>query len=205
MFKSKIFLLNIMILHILSNVLLFGCGKKSQNFHGHDVENTQLGDGLILADHNGEIRTLSDFSGQIVVVFFGFTKCSDICPNALTKLSKTLENLSKDGLDQQVQVLFISVDTDRDNRESLKEYVTAFHPRFLGLLGEAEEIQKTASLFKAYYLKKINNMEEKEYDIDHTSTFYLFNRYGKIKILLSNDSSIEDLSHDIRLLLASQS
>ncbi len=194
-------LLNIILLLIIFIYIVMH-SKKCATFQGNDVSDTQLGEGLILKDHNGKARSLSDFSGKAIVVFFGFTRCSDICPNALSKLSKAVDNLRKEKLDQEVQVLFVSIDTARDNPELLKDYVTAFNPGFLGLFGSTEEIKKNASLFKVHYEEKMKDDKEEEYDIDHTSIFYLFDRQGKVRVLLDSNSSVEDLVHDIKILLS---
>ncbi|UOF93667.1 MAG: SCO family protein [Bordetella sp.] len=181
-------------------ILLISCSEKISIFQGSDITGTHIGEGLSLKDHNGRYCQLKDFSGKVVIVFFGFTKCPDVCPAALSKLSFALNSLDKN-LAQEVQVLFVSIDSKRDNPKLLKEYVTFFHPNFLGLLGTEEEIQETALLFKAYYSKIPAQDQVENYNIDHTSMFYLFDRKNQARVLINSNENTENLIHDINILL----
>jgi len=177
---------------------LAACGKSDSSvaFKGSDISGTQLGKGLALNDHNGQPRTLKDFAGKVMVVFFGFTQCPDICPTSLAQLAQVMQTLGDDA--QRVQVLLITVDPERDTPEVLKEYVTAFDPRFLGLTGMPEQIRQAAASFKAYFAKV---PKDDSYSMDHTAAFYIFDGQGESRVLVNNTAPIADIVHDIRALL----
>jgi protein SCO1/2 len=182
----------------LAAVALTACGdKKRPVFQGGDITGTQLGKGLALTDFNGKPHTIKDFAGKVVVVFFGFTQCPDICPTSLVKLAETMNLLGTDA--NHVQVLMVTVDPERDTPDILKQYVTAFNPRFLGLTGTPEEIRQVAASFKAYYAKVSET--DGTYTIDHTASFYLFDKKGESRVLASNDMTAAALAQDIKTLL----
>lgn len=155
--------------------LLAACGESAPAFKGSDITGTQLGKKLALVDHNGKPRTLQDFAGKAVVVFFGFTQCPDVCPTSLAELSQVMKQLGPDA--DRVQVLLVTVDPERDTPEILKQYVTTFDPRFLGLTGTPEQIKQAAASFKAYYAK-VPTQDGANYTMDHTAAFYLFDGKG---------------------------
>jgi protein SCO1 len=185
------------LLAVACGAALSACSKEEPVFQGSDITGTQLGKGLVLTDHNGQTRTLQDFSSKVVAVFFGFTQCPDVCPTSLAELVQAMQTLGKDA--DQVQVLLISVDPERDTPEVLKTYVTAFDPRFLGLSGTPEQTQQAAALFKAYYAKVPT--PDGGYSMDHTAAFYLFDRNGESRVLANNSVGGQALVHDIRALL----
>ena len=179
---------------------LAACGDQGPAFKGSDIAGTHLGEDWTLTDFNGQPRTLASFTGKVLVVFFGYTQCPDVCPTSLTELADVMHKLGPDA--DKVQVLFITVDPDRDTAEILKQYATAFDPRFLALRGTAEETRKAAAAFKAYYAKVPDkNGGPDDYSMDHTAAFYLFDAKGQARVLASHDSSADDLVHDIRILL----
>ncbi|SEI62118.1 SCO family protein [Achromobacter sp. NFACC18-2] len=176
---------------------LAACGDSKPVFKGSDISGTQLGRAMELSDHNGKLRQLSDFSGKVVVVFFGFTQCPDVCPTALAELTEVMKKLGPDA--DRVQVLLITVDPERDTPEVLKQYVTAFDPRFLGLTGTPDQIKKAAASFKAYYAKAPT--KDGSYTMDHTAAFYLFDGKGESRVLANNNVGADGLTHDIQALL----
>ncbi len=178
---------------------LAACGEKAPAFKGSDITGTQLGKAMELTDFNGQPRTLKDFSGKAVVVFFGFTQCPDVCPTSLAELSEVMKKLGPDA--DRVQVLLVSVDPERDTPEILKQYVTAFDPRFLGLTGTADQIKKTAASFKAYYAKAPSK-DGTNYTMDHTAAFYLMDGKGEARVLANNTIGVDALVHDIKALLS---
>lgn len=178
--------------------LLAACGESAPAFKGSDITGTQLGKKLALVDHNGTPRTLQDFAGKAVVVFFGFTQCPDVCPTSLAELSQVMKQLGPDA--DRVQVLLVTVDPERDTPEILKQYVTTFDPRFLGLTGTPEQIKQAAASFKAYYAK-VPTQDGANYTMDHTAAFYLFDGKGESRVLATNTAGAEALAHDIKALL----
>lgn len=176
---------------------LAACGDSKPVFKGSDITGTQLGRGMELSDHNGKLRQLSDFSGEVVVVFFGFTQCPDVCPTALAELTEVMKKLGPDA--DRVQVLLISVDPERDAPEVLKQYVTAFDPRFLGLTGTPDQVKKAAASFKAYYAKAPT--KDGNYTMDHTAAFYLLDGKGESRVLVNNNVGVDALTQDIQALL----
>jgi protein SCO1/2 len=179
---------------------LAACGdKKGPAFKGSDVTGTHLGKDLALTDFNGQPRTLASFAGKVLVVFFGYTQCPDVCPTSLAELGDVMQKLGPDA--DRVQVLFVTVDPERDTPEILKQYTTAFDPRFLALSGTADQIRQTAASFKAYYAK-VQGKNGSDYTMDHTAAFYLFDAKGEARVLAGHNSSADDLAHDIKALLS---
>jgi protein SCO1/2 len=129
------------LLAVILTALLLGCDR-GPSFRSTDITGADFGKDLQLVDHNGQPRSLGDFRGKVIVVFFGFTHCPDVCPTTLAELARALEKLGADG--DRVQVLMVTVDPERDTPEVLKQYVTALDPRFLGLTGDADAIARTA-------------------------------------------------------------
>lgn len=178
-------------------IALAACGDNTPQFKGSDISGTQLGRGLELSDYNGKTRTLQDFAGKAVVVFFGFTQCPDVCPTSLAELTEVMKKLGPDA--DRVQVLLITVDPERDTPEVLKQYVTAFDPRFLGLTGTPDQVKKAAASFKAYYAKAPT--KDGNYTMDHTAAFYLLDGKGESRVLANNNIGVDALVHDIQALL----
>jgi len=176
---------------------LAACGQQPPEFRGSDITGTQLGRGLSLVDHNGAPRTLADYAGKVVVVFFGFAQCPDVCPTSLAELAQVMKTLGEDA--GRVQVLMVTVDPERDTPEVLRQYVTAFDPRFVGLTGTPEQIKQAAASFKVYYAKV--QRDGGDYTMDHTAAFYLLDGKGEARVLASNNAGAEALAHDIEQLL----
>ena len=176
---------------------LAACGESAPQFKGSDISGTRLGQGMELVDYNGKTRKLSDFSGKVVVAFFGFTQCPDVCPTSLAELAEAMKKLGADA--DRVQVLLITVDPERDTPDILKQYVTAFDPRFLGLTGTPDQVKKAAASFKAYYAKAPT--KDGGYSMDHTAAFYLLDGKGESRVLANNNIGVDALVHDIQALL----
>lgn len=182
---------------ILASVLA-ACSEPAAKFKGNDISGTRLGKALALNDHNGQARTLQDFAGKVVVAFFGFTQCPDVCPTALAELSQVMQKLGPDA--DRVQVLLISVDPERDTPDILKQYVTTFDPRFLGLTGTPAQIKAAAASFKAYYAK-VPTENGNNYTMDHTGAFYLLDGKGDARVLANSTIGADAMVHDIKMLL----
>lgn len=178
--------------------VLSACGKKELTFIGSDITGTKLGQDMAMVDGSGQVRTLADYKGKVVLVFFGFTQCPDVCPTAMAELAQTMELLGDDAA--KVQVLMVSVDPARDTPEILSAYVSAFHPSFVGLTGTPEQLSNTAKSFKAYYAKSPGPTPD-QYSMDHASSFYLIDTDGEARVLVSGSASAQEIASDIQQLL----
>jgi protein SCO1/2 len=179
-------------------VALGGCGPATPSFKSVDITGADFGRELRLTDHTGRVRTLADFKGKVTVVFFGFTQCPDVCPTTLAELKLVKDKLAKDG--DRLQVLFVSVDPERDTPELLAKYVPAFDPSFLGLYGDAEATARTAKEFKVFY-QKVPGSSPESYSVDHTAASYVYDPQGRLRLFVKHGQSADALAHDIRLLL----
>lgn len=176
-------------------LLITACSKKAP-FLSTDITGAPLGGELNLPDFHGKVRQLADFEGKVIVLFFGFTHCPDICPTTLSDMTATMKKLGKQAKD--VQVIFVSVDPERDTNQLLAQYVPSFYPSFLALRGTEAETQALAKRFKVYYQKQ---GEGPYYTIDHSSGIYIFDKQGKLRLLVNYGAGEQVLSHDIQLLL----
>ena len=182
---------------MLAAALIAGCGQSGPKFQNTDITGANFARELSLTDHTGKPRTLADFRGKVVVVFFGYVRCPDVCPTTLAELKSVVGQLGDEG--KRVQVLFITVDPERDTRELLAQYVPVFDAGFLGLYGDAEQTAKTAKEFKVYY-KKVPGSRPDNYSMDHTAGSYVFDPSGRIR-LLAGHTQAGTLAADIRTLL----
>jgi len=184
-------------------VLLFtlaGCGpSKRADFKATDITGADFGHHLEMTDHNGVKRTLADFRGKLVVLFFGYTHCPDVCPTTLSDMAAALKLMTPDEA-KQVQVLFVTVDPERDTPEMLKEYVPYFYPTFLGLYGTPAETAAAAKEFRIFY-KKHAEAGPIGYLVDHTAGSYVLDRSGRLRLFQPYGQSPPDIAHDLKLLL----
>ncbi|MFC4159482.1 SCO family protein [Chitinimonas lacunae] len=155
---------------------------------------------LTLTDHHGKPRSLADFRGKVVVLFFGYTHCPDVCPTTMSELASAMKQLGPQA--REVQVLFVSVDPERDPPELLARYVPAFDPSFIGLTGSPAEVKSVADRFKIVY-QKVNGSDEKNYTVDHSAGSYIFDKTGKLRLFVSYGAGAKVFAHDIGLLLKS--
>ncbi|HUL91477.1 MAG TPA: SCO family protein [Burkholderiales bacterium] len=183
---------------MLAAALVAGCDSGKPSFKSVDVTGADFGRELQLTDHTGKPRTLADFKGKVVVVFFGYTQCPDVCPTTLVDMKAVKEQLGKDG--ERLQVLFVTVDPERDTPELLAKYVPAFDPSFVGLYGDAEATARTAKEFKVFY-KKVPGSSPTNYSVDHTAALYIYDPSGRLRLFAKHAEGAEALAHDIKLLL----
>jgi protein SCO1/2 len=169
-------------------------------FKGVDVTGSAIGGELRLADHHGKERTLADFRGKVVVVSFGYTHCPDVCPTTLADLSAAVKRLGADAA--RVQVLFVTVDPKRDTRELLSQYVPAFNPDFLGLSGGAEATARVTHDFHVYAQERPGKSAD-TYTVDHSAQTFVFDREGRIRLVIAYGSAPADIASDLRILLQS--
>lgn len=177
---------------------LSGCTEQP-SFTGIDITGADYAQGFSLTDHNGQARTLADFKGQAVVVFFGFTQCPDVCPSSLTELAQAKQLLGEQG--QRLQGLFISIDPQRDTPEIMKAYMASFDPSFLALYAKPDELPALAKSFKVYY-KKVDGPTPTTYTMDHSAGSYVFDPQGRIRLYHRYASGAQALANDIKALLA---
>jgi protein SCO1 len=174
-------------------------GKQKESFQNTDVTGLDYAKGFTLTDHTGKPRTLADFKGKAVVVFFGYTQCPDVCPTTMAEMATVMQKLGP--LADQVQVLFITLDPERDTQELLANYVPAFDKRFLGLRGTPEQTAKTAKEFKVFY-SKVPGTDPGSYTIDHTAGSYVFDRDGRLRLFIRHGQGPDPIVHDLRQLLS---
>ncbi len=177
-----------------------GCTSKAEPlpFEGNDISGTHLGRDLDMIDTTGQRRTLADYRGKVLLVFFGYTQCPDVCPTAMAQAAQVMQLLGDQARD--VRVLMISVDPARDTPDILGAYVQAFDLSFIGLTGTPEQLDKTARSFKAFYAKEPGPSPE-HYAMNHSSAFYLLDREGEARALLGPSLTPEDMAHDVKLLM----
>lgn len=176
--------------------LLAGCAP--DKFKATDITGADFARSLDLTGHDGKRHTLADFKGKVVLVFFGYTQCPDVCPTTLARFATVAKELGPDA--DNMQVLFVSVDPERDTQDLLAKYVPAFDPRFLGLYGDAQETARTAKEFKVLYQKQPGKTEQ-SYTIDHSAGTYVFDKSARVRLFLRHEAPIEDVVHDLRLLM----
>jgi protein SCO1/2 len=176
-----------------------GCGTRDKaSFQLTDVTGAAFGKTLALTDHNGTPRTLEQFKGKVVVVFFGFTHCPDACPTTMVELAQVARDLGPEN--RRLQVLFVTVDPQRDTPDVLRQYVPAFNPTFLGLYGSADETARAAKEFKVYFQKQ--PLPGGDYTMDHSAGMFVFDPAGRLRLFAQYGAGAQTLLHDIRLLLA---
>lgn len=187
------------LLVLLLGMLLSACGepKLPSPFHASDVGAKYAQADLRLTDHTGKTRTLADFHGKAVALFFGYTHCPDVCPTTLADMAQVRRLLGKDG--DRLQVLFVTVDPERDTQALLAQYVPAFDSSFLGLYGDAQTTAQVARAFDVLYQKQPT---KSGYNVDHSSGTFLINPQGRVRLLAPYGQRAEWLAEDVRLLLA---
>lgn len=188
---------------LAGGVLLAACSEKPQagsaDFHSVDITGVDYATDFRLKDFNGKTRSLSDFAGKAVVIFFGYTQCPDVCPTTMGELAQVKEALGQDG--DKLQVLFVSLDPERDTPQVLREYMAAFDPSFLGLYAESDkDLQKLAKAFKIYY-QRVDGSSPDTYTIDHTAASYVYDPEGRVRLFTRYGTSPAEVAADIEQLL----
>lgn len=193
---------------LAGSLLIAGCdrlpggGGAAAAFKGIDITGADYARELSLPDADGRQRTLAEFKGKVVVVFFGFTQCPDVCPTTLLELAEVKKRLGADG--ERVQGLFVTVDPERDTPEVLKAYVANFGADFVGLRGTPAEIEATAKHFKVFY-RKVEGATPTSYTMDHTAGSYVFDAQGRVRLFTRYGTGPDALVHDLKILLAEAS
>jgi len=192
------------LLALALSALLSACSRSddpaSPKFKGLDITGVDYGKDFLLTDFDGRERRLGDFKGRVVMLYFGFVQCPDVCPTALTRAVETKRLLGADG--ERLQVIFVTVDPERDSAEILKAYMAAFDPSFLALHGNAERTRETAANFRVYYRKIPTGSS---YTMNHSAMSYVFDTQGRLRVVLRHEQTAVDYAHDIALLLKAPS
>jgi protein SCO1 len=195
---------------VLSAMLLGACDRQGESaqmmltpaktpFKNTDVTGLDYAKDFAMPDHNGKMRTLADFRGKAVVIFFGYTQCPDVCPTTMSEMASVMQQLGP--LADKVQVLFVTLDPERDTPEMLAKYVPAFDPRFLGLVGDKSATDKIAREFRVFY-QKVPGKAPGSYTMDHTAGSYVFDPQGRIRLFVRHGQGAEPIAHDLKLLLS---
>jgi protein SCO1 len=183
---------------VLGFGLVAACSEKQQSFTSVDLTGATYAKDFELTDHNGQVRHLKDFSGKVVIMFFGFTQCPDMCPTTMLELAEIKKNLGKDG--DRLQALFVTVDPERDTPEILKAYMTNFDPTFLALTTTPEKLAELAKDYKVYY-KKVPGKTPTSYTMDHSAGSYVYDTEGQLRLFTRYGTGAAALTQDIQQLL----
>ncbi len=175
---------------------LSGCSPPPSVFHSTDISGAEFGRNFSLRDADGKLRSLADFHGKLVMVFFGFTQCPAVCPTALLNAAEVRRSLGADA--DRVQVLFITLDPERDTPQVLRSYATAFDPSFIGLYADVEGTKRVAEEYRVFYQKVPTGAS---YTIDHSALTYVYDPTGKLRLVVRHDQPIEETAADLRTLL----
>jgi protein SCO1/2 len=188
------------LLAFLTVFSVMACSNQNIKFNNVDITGSKaFGKDFSLTDHHGKKRELAEFKGQLVVMFYGFTQCPDVCPTTMTEMQGVMELLGKDA--NRVQVMFVTVDPERDTQELLSQYVPAFDKRFLGLRPQStEELEKITKDFKVFY-KKVPCNSPTSYTIDHTAGSYVFDTKGQLRLFLKHHQGPKPIAEDLKKLL----
>lgn len=168
-------------------------------FKAKPVPDSPMAPAFTLVDQFGAQRSLSDFRGKVVSLFFGFTHCPDVCPTHLARQAEAMRQLGP--LADQVAVLFVSLDPERDSPEALKIYMNAFDPRFVALTGSPEETSKVAKQYKIFWQKTPLPGSALVYTIDHTTHSLVIDQHGRLRLTVPHEMSASDVSHDLKLII----
>ena len=189
---------------LMLSAALAACGPAGKSaeklqFKGTDITGAEYGRALALTDQDGKSRTLADFKGKVVVVFFGYTQCPDVCPTTMAELAQVKKSLGKDG--ERLQGIFVTIDPERDTPTVLKGYMGSFDPTFVALRGTVEQTKEVAKEFKVFFAKVPGRTPE-SYTMDHTAGSYVFDSNGKLRLFVRYGSGPDALAADLKTLIA---
>ena len=178
--------------------LVAACSESKPQFKSIDLTGADYAKDFQLADHNGQTRSLKDFRGKLVVLFFGYTQCPDVCPTTMAELAEAKKLMGPDG--NKVQGIFVTVDPERDTAEVLKGYMANFDPTFLALRGTPEQVAGLAKDFKVYF-KKVDGKTPTSYTMDHSAASFVYDTQGRLRLYTRYGSGAQSLASDLQLLL----
>lgn len=184
----------------ICTLFLVACQQSGgEKFVNTDVTGLGYAKDFTLTDHHGKPRSLGDFKGKAVVMFFGYTQCPDVCPTTMAEMANVMKELGSQA--DRVQVLFVTIDPERDTPQILAQYVPAFDQRFLGLYGDEEATAKVAKEFKVFF-QKVPGKTPGSYTMDHTAGSFVFDPQGRIRLFIKHGQGAEPIVHDLKLLLS---
>lgn len=183
---------------VLLAAFLSACSPEAPKFRSTDITGADFGKELALTGHDGKPRSLADFRGKVVVLFFGYTHCPDICPTTLADMAAVMKQLGPAA--KRVQVLFVTLDPERDTPDVLAKYAPAFDPGFLGLYGDDAATQRAAKEFKIFYDRRPGSAPG-AYTVDHSAQSYVLDAQGRLRLFVRQDRIAQDLAADLRTLL----
>jgi protein SCO1/2 len=187
------------LISLVATGALAACGERKPQFSAVDLTGAEYAKDFQLPDTEGKVRSLKDFRGKAVVVFFGFTQCPDVCPTTLAEIAQAKQLLGPDGA--KVQGIFVTVDPERDTPEVLKAYMANFGPDFIALRGSPEQLAAVAKDFKVYY-KKVEGKTPGSYTMDHSAASFVYDTQGRLRLYSRYGSGPQALANDIKQLLA---
>ena len=178
--------------------LLSACSEKKPEFKAVDITGADYAKDFQLPDQNGQMRSMKDFAGKVVVLFFGYTQCPDVCPTTMAELAEVKKALGAEG--DKLQAIFVTVDPERDTPEVLKAYMANFDPSFIALRGSPEQLAAMAKDYKAYF-KKVDGSTPTSYTMDHSAASYIYDTKGNLRLYSRYGSGVPALVSDVQALL----
>jgi protein SCO1/2 len=178
---------------------LAGCNETKQSFNAVDITGADYARDFSLKDADGKLRTMADFKGKVVVLFFGYAQCPDVCPTTMTEMAQVKQQLGADG--DKLQVVFVTVDPARDTPEVMKAYMGAFDPSFVALIPTTDELAATTKDFKVYY-KKVDGKTPTSYSMDHSAASFVYDPQGRLRLYARYGAGVPPMVADIKTLLA---
>lgn len=183
---------------IAATLGLAACSEPRPSFNAVDITGADYAKDFSLKDVDGKVRTLADFKGKIVVLFFGYAQCPDVCPTTMTEMAQVKQQLGSDG--DKLQVLFVTVDPARDTPEVLKAYMGAFDPSFVALIPTADQLVTTAKDFKVYF-KKVEGKTPTSYSMDHSAASFVYDTQGRLRLYARYGAGVAPMVSDVKALL----
>jgi protein SCO1 len=177
---------------------LGACSPEAPQFESIDITGAEYANRLELSDSAGRVRNLNEFAGRVVVIFFGYTQCPDVCPTTLSEMSAVKKSLGSEA--DKLQVVFVSLDPERDTPELLQSYMANFDPSFLALRPTLAQLPEVAQHFKIHY-KKVDGKTPNSYTLEHSAGSYVLDTHGRVRLFMRYGTSIASVTHDIRQLL----
>jgi len=185
---------------IAATLGLAACSEPRPSFNAVDITGADYAKDFSLKDADGKTRTLADFKGKVVVLFFGYAQCPDVCPTTMTEMAQVKQQLGSDG--DKLQVLFVTVDPARDTPEVLKAYMGAFDPSFVALIPTADQLVTTAKDFKVYF-KKVEGKTPTSYSMDHSAASFVYDTQGRLRLYARYGAGVAPMVSDVKALLKS--
>jgi len=179
---------------------LSGCTERRPSFNAVDITGADYARDFALKDADGRRRTLADFRGKAVVLFFGYAQCPDVCPTTMAEMAQVKQALGKDG--DKLQVLFVTVDPARDTPEVMKAYMSAFDPAFVALIPTSEQLAALSKDFKVYY-KKVEGKTPTSYSMDHSAASFVYDTEGRLRLYARYGAGVPAMVSDLKALLKS--